>query len=198
MTQTLTRLEGSTGSLGLRHAFRVGSVLTAVGSASYIAVGILVNGTPRQNFQHPISWVGCIITTIGFLTLAVALLRWKTTLPNWAVLTAATSLFFGAAHAWFAGTATVGLAEVASEETFWGMAQTGWFLLWWAPKMVFGLVGFGALSIAGWRSSAIPRRASIVLFLSAVLAVWPPYPPGAILASLAFYLVSAGPVATRR
>lgn len=204
MSETVTYTGATrTESPGLRNAFRIGSVLTAIGAASYIALIIKDNivsdghGSVRAIWSDPVSWVGCIISAIGFLVLAVALLRWRTKLPGWAVVTASLSLIFAAAYAWDSGTATVGMAQVLSDEALGDTADTGWFLLWWSPKMLLGLVGFGALAFAGFRTRAISIGASIVLVLAALFAVWPPYPPFGILASLAFFLISRDPVEAR-
>jgi predicted branched-subunit amino acid permease len=57
--------------------------------------------------------------------------------------------------------------------------------LFWAPKILLGLVGFLALAIAGWRRRAISRGACVLLVLTAVVSLLPPYPPTGILAGLA-------------
>ena len=58
------------------------------------------------------------------------------------------------------------------------------------PKMVLGLVGFIALGLAGWRQRSLPRSSSVLLVLAGVASLWPPYPPGLLLASIALFIAS--------
>lgn len=95
-----------------------------------------------------------------------------------------------AAIAWHDATTVVATAHVIpDDETFLQVANSAWGLAFYAPKAIH-LIAFWALAVTGWRTGEIPRTACAVLLLAGLLALWPAYPPGGILASLAFFLIS--------
>ncbi|MFG2086854.1 hypothetical protein [Spirillospora sp. NPDC048824] len=46
------------------------------------------------------------------------------------------------------------------------------------------------LAIAGWRRRSVPRSAAVLFALAALLSLWPPLPPGMIVASLAIVITA--------
>ncbi len=185
---TITRAATRTADVGLANAFGVGSVLAALGSLGYIGGNSI--DSPREAFMHPVSIVSCIVATTGIVVLALAVARWRTSLPDWAVLTAAAGLVFTAAGAWFYGTGIVAIGEYTDDELFEKIGTHGWMWAMWIPKVVLCLIAFATLAVTGWRSRAIPRVSSAAFGLAAVASLMPVHPPGILLASLAFFLVS--------
>lgn len=74
---------------------------------------------------------------------------------------------------------------------------SSWLLGGIAPKSLLCLTGFLAIAIAGWRRRSIPRTAAVLLGVAGILSIWPPYPPGLIVASIAFFIISRGPLEIR-
>lgn len=195
---TSTKVEsdptGSTG-LGLGNAFGVGSVLATLGSLGYISLNSV--DSSREAFAHPLGIVSGIVATIGIVTLALALMRWRTSLPGWAVVTAAAGLVFTAAATWFFSIGIVAVAEHTDDELFKTIATSTWIWVLTGPKMVLCLVAFAAMAVSGWRSRAIPRTACVAFGLAAIVSVFPPHPPGLLLACVAFFLISRKTPASR-
>lgn len=185
---TITPPRAQAAGVGLANAFGVGSVLAALGSLGYISLNWM--DSPREAFMHPVGVVSCTIATIGIVVLALALARWRTSLPGWAVLTAAAGLAFTAAGAWFFATGVVAIGEFTDDDLFEEIGTDGWMIAMWIPKIVLCLVAFAALAISGWRSGAIPRSASAAFGVAAVASLMPVHPPGILFASLALFLVS--------
>lgn len=176
----------------VRTTLSVGSVLAAIGALSYIAVIIFEPDlTNREAFLSPGSVVAGVAATFGLVMMMFSLLRWRTPLPSWAILTAAAGMFFAAANAWYVGTMAVAVADATTDTPFEDIGESAWFLAGSAPKMLLCLVGFVALGIAGWRQRSIPRAAAVILVLAGLASVAiPPFPPGVLLASIAFYLIA--------
>lgn len=169
----------------------IGCALLALGSFGYIAAGVLTGGEAgREGFLHPINAPASGLAALGATILALSLAAWRPAVPRWVTQAAAAGMVFVAAIAWMSATLSVALVHAISDnDAFLDLANTGWFLAFFAPKAIH-LVAFLALAIMGWRTGEIPRAACITLGFAAVLALWPPFPPGAILASLAFFLIS--------
>ncbi|MGH3715101.1 MAG: hypothetical protein ACRDT4_16805 [Micromonosporaceae bacterium] len=179
----------SLSSNGIATAFAVGSVLASVGCVAYIAM----NGMPpREAYLHPVNSVGAVSATVGVVVLALALARWRTTtLPAWAILCAAAGLVMIAPNAWFDATGVRAVAGQVDNAEFERLFfEEPWILAMLVPKAVLGLVGFIALGLAGWRHQSLPRSSGVLLVLAGVASLWPPYAPGLLLASAAFFVAS--------
>ncbi len=182
----------------VRTTLSVGSVLAALGALSFVAIIIFdPDLTNREAFKSPGSIVAGIAATFGLVITMFSLLRWRSPLPNWAILTAAAGTFFAAANAWYVGTVAVAVADATTDTSFEDLGDSTWFLAGSAPKMLLCLVGFVALGIAGWRQRSIPRGAAALLVLAGLASVVvPPFPPGVLLSSIAFYWI-AGSAASK-
>jgi hypothetical protein len=195
MSTITASVETQSSSKSLSTAFSVGAVLAILGSLGFISLNGL---PPREAFAHPVSIVTCALSVIGCLILSFALLRWRTTLPGWAVVASAAGVFFAAANAYAYATVTVAAAAKTDNELFEQLFfESPWILGGMVPKSLLCLVGFLALAIAGWRQRSIPRPAAALLGVAGIVSIWPPYPPGIILASIAIFLISRGPLETR-
>lgn len=173
----------------------VGCVLATLGSIAYMSM----NGMePREAFVHPFSIASGMVTTIGILLLSLGLMRWRTTLPGWAVVACAAGFWAAGANAWSLSTVTVAAAVKTTNEEFENLFfESPWVLLELVPKSLLCLVGFLALAITGWRRRSIPRPVAALLGLAGVLSIWPPYPPGLIVASLALFLIARAGMTSR-
>jgi Na+/melibiose symporter-like transporter len=195
MSTITASVETRSSSKSLSTAFSVGAVLAIIGSLGFISLNGL---SPREAYAHPVGIVTCILSAIGCLVLAFALMRWRTTLPGWAVVTSAAGVFIAAANAYAQGTVIVAAATNTDNELFNKLFfESPWTLGSMAPKSLLCLVGFLALAIAGWRQRSIPRFAAALLGIAGIVSIWPPYPPGIILASIALFLISRGPLEAR-
>ena len=174
--------------VGLANAFGVGSVLAALGSLGYISLNWM--DSSREAYTHPVGIVSSMVATTGIVVLALALARWRTSLPGWAVLTAAAGLVFTAAGAWFFATGIVAIGEFTDDDLFEEIGTHGWMVAMWIPKIVLCLIAFATLAITGWRSRTIPRAISVAFGIAAVASLMPVHPPGILLASLGLFLVS--------
>lgn len=166
----------------------VGCVLATLGSLAYVSLNGL---EPREAFVHPLGIVSGTVTTIGILMISLGLLRWRTVLPGWAVVASAVGLWVAGAAAWTQSTVVVAAAANTDNDLFKDLFfDSPWVLASLAPKSLLCLVGFLALAISGWRHRSIPRPAAASLGLAGLLSLWPPYPPGLIVASLALFLIA--------
>ncbi|MCI1261498.1 MAG: hypothetical protein LKG20_04305 [Tetrasphaera jenkinsii] len=194
---TSTTIDQARGTpIGLRGPMSIGAVLSAAGSVGYIAMNFY-DGSPRDAYSHPLGIVASFLGAAGALCLALALVRWRTSLPQWAVTGAAVGLIATSANAWYFCTGIVGLADHTSDALFMEILTSPWVFVMAAPKMILCLVTFAALAVSGWRDRSIPRLASIVLGVGAVLSLIPPHPPGLLMAALAFFVISRGEVAAK-
>ena len=176
-------------------ALAVGSVLAVLGSVAYISLN---GGTPREAFSNPLGTVGGVIATVGVVVLALTLAKWRTTLPAWALMVAAAGLVIVAANAWFQATGIRAISDHTSDAEFERLIfEASWIIVMHVPKMVLGLVGFITLGVAGWRQRSLPRASCVLLVLAGVASLWPPYPPGVLLASIALFIASRS-MASRR
>lgn len=169
-------------------AFPLGAVLTTAGSLGYIATNSL---PPREASLHPVGLAGSAVALLGCVILSLALVQWRPRLPRWAVVTSAVGVWFAGAIAWSFVTivpvAAAGTTNEQFDDLFFGNTWALWSML---IKSTLCLVGFLGLAIAGWRSRSIPHAAAAVFALAALASIWPPFPPGLILASLALVLVA--------
>lgn len=194
MVLSASSTETTTGTLG--HAFGIGSVLAALGSLGYISLNFV--GSAREAYAHPLGAVAGVIATTGVAILALALMRWRTVLPGWVVVSAAAAMLGAAIGVWFWSVGIVGVATRTDDELFAEIAWSPWIIFgMYAPKIVFGVLGFGSLAVTGWRTGAIPRLACAAFALAALLSVFPPHPPALLLASLGMFLISRQEPATR-
>ncbi len=179
---------------GIATLTAVGAVFAALGSVGFISLN---SADPREAFADPVNVVSGALATLGAVLLAFALLRWRTPLPGWMTSLAAAAMVMVAAHAWFLGTGIVDVANHTNDELFEEITfESTWIAFVMAvPKMVLGLVAFVGLAVAGRRQQFLPRSAALLLGAAGVLSLWPPYPPGLLLASLALFLVSRAEMA---
>jgi hypothetical protein len=163
---------------GVHMPLSVGSVIAALGALSFISVIIFYpDATPREAYKSAGSVAAGVLATFGLVAMVFSLLRWRTSLPTWAILTAATGMFFTAANAWYFSTAINAAVNVTTDSRFEDLGDSPWFFATLAPKMVLCLVGFVALGIAGWRQPSIPRSAAVLLVLAGVAsAAFPAFP----------------------
>ena len=68
--------------------------------------------------------------------------------------------------------------------------EASWIFVMHVPKTVLSLVGYVAVGVAGWRQRSLPRSSSVLLVQAGVASLWPPYPPGLLLASAALFIAS--------
>jgi hypothetical protein len=187
-TSTVSPEATSASSNWVSTALAVGSVLAALGSIVYITLN---SGTPRDSFSNPLSTVAGAVATVGAVALALTLARWRTTLPAWGLMVAAAGLVIVAANAWFEATGIRAISDHTTDQEFGRLIfEAPWIIAMHVPKMVLGLVGFIALGLAGWRQRSLPRVPSVLLVLAGVVSLWPPYPPGLLLASAALFSAS--------
>lgn len=166
----------------------VGAALAAVGSLGYVSLNSL---PPREASLHPVGVVSAALTAIGCLALGMGLLRWRTTLPRWAVVAAAAGVWFAGATAWALSTFVVAAAQGTTNAHFDELFfNSPWVLGGMAVKSLLCFPAFLGLACAGWRQRSVPRAAAFTLGLAAVLSLWPPYPPGLIVAAIAFTLIA--------
>ncbi|WP_328996071.1 hypothetical protein OG394_15585 [Kribbella sp. NBC_01245] len=178
----------SASSNAVATAFAVGSVLAALGSVGYISLN---DDSPREAFSNPVSTAAGVAATVGAVVLALALARWRTTLPVWAQTSAAAGLVMVATNSWFSGTGIRAISDHTDDQLFERLIfEAPWIMVMSLPKMVLCLVAFIALAVAGWRKRSLPRSSSVLLVLAGVVSVWPPYPPGLLLASAALFIAS--------
>jgi len=195
MTLTATTTDTTTSTLG--QAFGVGSVLATIGSLGYIGLNFV--GSAREAYAHPLGVVAGVIATTGVAILALALMRWRTELPGWAVVAAAAGMLGAAIGVWFWSVGIVGIASNTDDVRFEELAWSPWLIFgMYAPKIVLGVIGFGALAVTGWRTRAIPRLAAGAFALAALLSLFPPHPPALLLASLGMFLISRQAPANRQ
>jgi hypothetical protein len=188
-SSTLAAEDTSVSSNRIATALAVGSVLAALGSVAYMSMTSLPG---REAYLHPVNTMGGIGATIGVVVLALTLVRWRTTtLPAWAILCTAAGLAMIAPHAWFSATGVRAVAGQVDNAEFERLFfEQPWMLAMMVPKAMLCLVGFIALGLAGWRQRSLPRSSSVLLILAGVLSIWPPYPPGLLLASTALFIAS--------
>ena len=190
-----TNTAAPTRSAGLAAVFVAGAISATLGSAGYISQNKRVI---EDAYLNPISFTAGVLATIGLLLLTFGLLRWRTTLPGWAVILSAAGLWFAGWQAIDSVTtlpAMVALEEIDTE-TFMG-AMTWYVMTAMLVKSVCCLVGFVALGIAGLKQHSIPKTAAIVLILAGLASILPPYPPGLIGFSVAMLFISRAGVQAR-
>ncbi|TDE35704.1 hypothetical protein [Actinomadura sp. 6K520] len=168
--------------------FLAGPALIVAGSLGFIALNGL---PPREAYHHPVNVVASALAAVGCLIVSLALARWRTALPQWAVLASAAGVWFAGAVAWGQATIIVAAAVNTDNATFDGLFfASPWVLGGMAPKSILCLVGFLGLAIAGWRRRSVPRSAAVLFALAALLSLGPPFPPGMIVASLAIVITA--------
>ena len=186
MSATLVEAPASTRSASM--PLLTGALLATVGSLGYIALNSL---PPREASLHPVGVGSAAVTTIGCLLLGMGLLQWRTPLPRWAVVAAATGVWFAGATAWALSTFVVAAARGTTNAHFDALFfNSPWVLGGMAVKSLLCFPALLGLAIAGWRQRSIPRVAALALGLAALLSLWPPYPPGLIVTAIACGLIA--------
>jgi hypothetical protein len=168
-------------------AISAAALAGVLSSAAFIAGFVFF---PAQSFREgmltPYSLVNNVVTTLAFAALAMAVptLRRVLDVPRWALYMSSAAFAAVAAMSWSLATLAPDMAKFVSDSEF--DEFTAYLILFPLPKMILGLVGFTALGVSGWRRRAIPRGAGALLILAGVASLWWAYPPGALLAALAF------------
>ncbi|GAA1389472.1 hypothetical protein GCM10009613_28440 [Pseudonocardia kongjuensis] len=168
-------------------AVAAGGLVTAVGAAAYVSAHVLLAGmSGREAVGSPLCVTANLVMTAGLVTLVLGLPSFgaRSGLPRVAVAVAVAACVFAAANAWSMGTELAGLTGLVTDAQ-WEAMDNPMVLLSRVPKMVLGLVGFGALAVAGWRRRAFSRGACVLLALGAVVGLLPPHQPGALVAGVA-------------
>lgn len=142
--------------------FLAGPALIVVGSLGFIALNGL---PPREAYLHPVNVVASALAAVGCLIVSLALARWRTALPQWAVLASAAGVWFAGPVAWGQATITVAAAVNTDNATFRRAVLRVPLGPWRDGSEVLCLVGFLGLAIAGWRRRSVQRSAA-VLFAS--------------------------------
>ena len=187
-SSTVSPMATSVSSKGTATALAVGSVLAVIGCIAFMSLN---TGIPRESFSSPVSTVGGVAATAGAVMLALALVRWRTTLPTWALAGASAALVIVAANAWFMAIGIRAISDHTSNQEFDRLThEAPWLFGMQAPVAVLGLVSYIALAVAGWRQRSLPRASSVLLVLAGLASVWPVYPPGLLLASIALFIAS--------
>ncbi len=187
-------------------AIAAAALAGALSSAAFVAGFVFF---PSQSFREgvltPYSIVNNVVTTFAFACLAMAVptLRRVLDVPRWALYLSSAAFAAVAAMSWSLATLAPHMATLVSDSEY--DEFTTYLILFPLPKMILGLVGFTALGVSGWRRRAIPRGAAALLILAGVASLWWAYPPGALLAALAFAWIvktveagSSGPTQLQR
>lgn len=170
-------------------ALPLGAAMAVAGSLAYVAM----NGRPPQEaYTNPIGIAGTMVAVLGCVVLSLALVERRTVAPRWAVVTSAAGIWFAGAVAWSYATVLVAAGTKVSNDEFVHLfLEDAWALgVGMAPKAVLCAVGFLGIAIAGWRARSIPRSVAGLFALAAVASLWPPFPPGLILGSIALVLLA--------
>jgi hypothetical protein len=163
------------------------ALVGVLASAAFIAgFALLSELSFREATRSPYQVAVNVLATLAFGALAAALpsLARVVDVPRWTVYVSAAACAGISAMAWSLATVAPHFASYLDDGEF--LEFSPWLLLLPAPKMILGLVGFGAFAVTGWRRRAIPRGAAILLVLAGVASLWWAYPPGALLGALAF------------
>jgi hypothetical protein len=181
----------ATGDERYRVTLAIGSILAALGALGYVSVIIFGSElSSRESFEAPVNRVGCIVATVGLLLIALSLAQGKVLGTGWPITVSVLAFFFTAANAWFFGTGVIAVTSVVTDQQFDRMVETNGFLVMVVPKMVLGLAGLVALGVKGWRAGSLSRPAAVFLVLGGIASAIPPFPPGAILASIGLFIAS--------
>ncbi len=192
-TSSLSTDTSTTSPKGTATTIAVGCVLSGIGAAAYMGSILFDPGlTPREWSSTIFNTVQGALTTMGVVILALGLARWRTTLPTWAVMSAAAGLVIVAANAWFHGVGVRAISDHTTNQEYERLIfDAPWILIGMTlPKMVLGLASFITLGVVGWRQGSLPRSSSVLLVLAGLLSLWPPYPPALLLASTALFIAS--------
>lgn len=174
-----------------RQAVMAGSILAFLGAISIFTWSFLNwDDSPRQVITGGGGILGCALATVGGVLLVLALPRILEGLAPWAILATAAGLVFVVVDAWFNGTVAVGVAKNIDDATYDTIYQSGWAFTFSLPKMLLCLTGFTGLAISGWRSGLISRPLAILLIVAGIASLVPPFMPGMLLASIAFFLLA--------
>lgn len=189
VSQTTPHVEAAA-STGTRTAVTAAGLIGAIASAGYISGVIFMSDMTVTEAQGaPVTVVECLLAGLAYVVLAVSLpgLAGATRLPRWALSVAAAGCALIAIQAWSYGSVVADLAHRMSAADFEAVGADPSFLLQllYVPMGVLCLVGFGALSVVGWRRRAMSRGACVLLALAGLAALLGPFPPVGLLAGLA-------------
>lgn len=189
-TTTATERVGG-GETRSRELVQGAAWLGALACVGFLAGFAILSGYSfREGYLTAYSLANNALTFIAFSLLALSIpgLGRNVDLPRWALTTSAAACAAVAAMAWVLMTETPHFARLVTDHEF--DAFSTYLILFPLPKMILGLVGFGALGVAGLRRRSIPRGAAVLFILGAVLSLWWAYPPGGLLAALGFVWVA--------
>jgi hypothetical protein len=162
------------------------ALVGVMASAAFIAGFLLLRDLSlREATTSPYQVTVNVLAALAFGGLAAATpgLARFIDVPRWTLYVSAAACAGISAMAWSLATVAPHFTSYVSDQEY--LEFSPWLLLLPAPKMIFGLVGFVAVGVTGWRRRAIPRGASILLVLAGVGSLWWAYPPGALLGALA-------------
>jgi hypothetical protein len=140
---------------------------------------LLADATAREAVGSPVLVTVNAVAALAFIVLAVQL--------------AAVGIGFVGALAWALGTLGPVTANAMTDAQFDAAADSFGLILAHLPKQVFCLVGFLWLAIAGWRQGVLAKGACIVFGIAGIVSLIPPYPPGALLATVAVVWAARSP-----
>lgn len=168
-----------------------GSALAFAGAAVILAWSFLNwDDSSREVVTGPGEVIGCALAAAGVLALMFALPGMLGGLAPWAVRTLVAGLAFVLVDAWYNGTIAVGVAREIDDATYDTIYQSAWALAFSLPKMLLCLVGSVGLAVSGWRTARMSRPVAVLLAVGGVASVIPPFMPGILVSSIAYFLIA--------
>jgi hypothetical protein len=190
MTVTIPQTETSS------TAVVAAAVVGALACLAYFSTFfLLADASAREAVGSLILVTVNAVAALAFIVLAVQLAgaAFLAALPRQAVVLAAVGVGFVGALAWALATLGPVTADAMTDAQFDAAADSFGLILAHLPKQVFCLVGFLWLAIAGWRRGAFAKGACIVFGVAGIVSLIPPYPPGALLATVAVVWAARSP-----
>lgn len=190
-SHVLDHRTGRSGQTANTGALATAALVAALSSAAFIAGFALLTGqSQREQTLSPYTLTINVLTTLAFAGLAVTIpsLRRAIDVPGWVLYTCSAACAAVAAMSWSLMTVGAHVASQVSDDEF--VEFTTYLILFPAPKMLLGLVGFVALGVIGWRRRSVPRGACVLLVIAGITSLWWAYPPAAIFAGLAFLWIA--------
>ncbi|HET7737395.1 MAG TPA: hypothetical protein VFK32_02360 [Tepidiformaceae bacterium] len=174
-----------------RAAVMAGSTLTFFGAITIFAWSFLNwDDSTREVVTGPGEFIGCALAAVGGVLLLLALPRVLTGLAPGAVAASIAALAFVLVDAWYNGTVAIAVANQVDDGTYDTIIRSGWAFLFSLPKMLLGLAGFIGLAVSGWRTGLVSRPLAVLLAVGGVASLVPPFMPGILIASIAFFLLA--------
>ena len=167
------------------------SVLCIIGALAYASVVVLEpDATDRAAFASPTSIAGSIIVTLGLALAIIHLANDPAILGGWARRVTIAAIAFTLATAWFSGTAIVAIGDHTTDAQFESIGTSPWTMLFLAPKMFLGPIGFIGWAITERRSGQRRRSSTIALACAGLASLLPPFAPGVLVLGIALGLIA--------